>query len=117
MKAAFWQRGEVIDYKNTTKMTIPANTVVAIGSRVGVAGGDIPPGEIGALHVCGVFEMPKADEDEIQIGTDVYSTGEGITKSTDNGKTSDEKVVYPLVGYTIEAAAASDTKVKVKLVG
>ena len=76
-----------------------------------------PAGEIGALHVCGVFEMPKADEDEIQIGTDVYSTGEGITKSADNGKTSDEKVVYPLVGYTIEAAAASDTKVKVKLVG
>lgn len=117
MKAAFWQRGDSIDYKNTAKTTIPANTVVAIGSRVGVAGGDIPPGEIGALHVCGVFEMPKADEDEIQIGTDVYSTGEGITKSADNGKTSDEKVVYPSAGYAIETAAASDTKVKVRLVG
>ncbi len=91
MKAAFWQRGEAIDYKNTTKMTIPANTVVAIGSRVGVAGGDIPPGEIGALHVCGVFEMPKADEDEIQIGTDVYSTGEELLKVQTTGRQATKK--------------------------
>lgn len=117
MKAVFWQRGEAIDYKNTTNMTIPANTVVAIGSRVGVAGGDIPPGEIGTLHMNGVFAIPKADEGEIAAGIDVYFAEKGITKSADNGKTSGEKVEYPKAGYLIETAAASDAMAKVKLLG
>lgn len=92
MKAAFWQRGEAIDYTNTTKATIQANTIVTIGSRIGIVGGDILPGEIGALHMNGVFAIPKADEGEIAAGIDVYFTEKGITKSADNGKTSGEKV-------------------------
>lgn len=117
MKAAFWQRGEEIDYTNTTKATIQANTIVTIGSRIGIVGGDILPGEIGALHMNGVFAIPKADEGEIAAGIDVYFTEKGITKSADNGKTSGEKVEYPKAGYLIETAAASDAMAKVKLLG
>lgn len=49
-KAEYWQRGETLDYKNTGTATIEANTVVIFGSRIGVAGTDIMPGEVGSLH-------------------------------------------------------------------
>lgn len=38
MKAAYWQRGEALDYKNTGTEKIEANTVIVLGSRIGVAG-------------------------------------------------------------------------------
>ena len=34
--ATFWQRGETIDRINDTAKTIPANTIQAIGKRIGV---------------------------------------------------------------------------------
>lgn len=70
-KAAYWQRGEALDYVNRTEETIEAGSVIAFGDRVGVAGADIPPGETGSLHVEGVFEVPKG-EGAIEAGTDVY---------------------------------------------
>ena len=53
-KAAYWQRGETLDYKNQTDTRIDANTIIPIGERIGVAGTDILPGELGSLHVTGV---------------------------------------------------------------
>lgn len=70
-RAAYWQRGEAIDYMNTTEEMIWAGTVIAFGGHVGVAATDIPPGEMGALHVEGVFEFPKGEE-AIGPGMDVY---------------------------------------------
>ena len=40
--ATYWQRGEAIDYKNETAAVIPANTLLIVGSVLGVAGMDIP---------------------------------------------------------------------------
>ena len=56
--AVFWQRGEALDYLNSGSTTIEANTIVTYGSRIGVIGCDIAPGEVGSLHVAGVFRMP-----------------------------------------------------------
>ena len=36
-KAAYWQRGEAIDFKNETGSKIEANTVITLGSRIGIA--------------------------------------------------------------------------------
>ncbi|MFR4350569.1 MAG: DUF2190 family protein [Roseburia sp.] len=124
MKAVFWQRGESIDYKNDTQETIPANTVVAIKTRIGVAGGEILPGQTGSLHVCGIFELPKTSKNDIEIGTLVYSDGNGITESAETaaasegtGKEGGGKTANIPAGYVVEKAAAADTVVKVKLLG
>lgn len=115
-KAEYWQRGEVIDYKNGTSAKIEANQIVAFGEHVGVAGAPIEIGETGSLHVFGVFEMPKTSENAISVGATVYFDGEGITEAADDGG-SDEKVAYICAGYATEAAAAADTTIKVKLLG
>ena len=50
-KAAYWQRGETLDYKNNTDTKIEANTVISFGSHIGVAGTDILPGELGGTII------------------------------------------------------------------
>lgn len=116
-KAEYWQRGEVIDFTNSTETKIDANEIVVFGKRLGVAGTPVEPGETGSLHVFGVFEMPKSSTDAIPEGTSVYFDGNGITEAQDNGKTGEEKISYTPAGYATEAAAAADTTIKVKLLG
>ena len=115
-KAEYWQRGEVIDFTNSTETKIDANEIVVFGKRLGVAGTPIEPGETGSLHVFGVFEMPKSSTDAIPEGTSVYFDGNGITEAQDNGKT-EGKISFTPAGYATEAAAAADTTIKVKLLG
>lgn len=115
-KAEYWQRGEAIDYKNTTDTKIEANTIIAFGGHIGVAGTDIIPGELGSLHVTGVFEMPKTANEAIEMGTTVYFDGAGITAEADDGAASDT-VTYPLAGYAVQNALAADTVILVKLCG
>lgn len=118
MKANYWQKGNSIDYKNTTDTKIEAGTVVSLGSRVAIAGADIIPGEVGSLVTEGVFEVPKEVESEIAVGAQVYlgSTGVILTASTTEGEGDDaETTTYTPVGWAVEAAAANATSVKVKI--
>ena len=108
-KATYWQRGETLDYRNITETKIEANTIIPFGSHIGVAGTDILPGELGSLHVAGVFEISKTDAGAIEMGTEVYFDGEGITAMKGDS-------TIP-AGYAAQAAAASDTVILVKLVG
>lgn len=115
-KAAFWQRGETLDYKNDTDTKIEANTVISFGSHIGVAGTDILPGELGSLVVTGVFEIDKTETGAIEMGTTVYFDGTGITTAANDEATSNP-TAYPLAGYAAQAAAAADTVILVKLGG
>ncbi len=115
-KAAYWQRGETLDYKNATETKIEANTIIAFGGHIGVAGTDILPGELGSLHVTGVFEIPKTATEDIEMGETVYFDGTGITNAANDGETSDP-TAYPMAGYAVQAAAAADTVILVKLAG
>lgn len=115
-KAAFWQRGETLDYTNPGTSTIEANTVISFGGHIGIAGTDILPGEVGSLHVTGVFEMPKTATTAIEMGASVYFDGTGITTAANDGATSNP-TAYPLAGYAAQAAAAGDTAILVKLAG
>jgi len=106
-KAAYWQRGEALDYVNAGTEKIEANTVIVLGSRIGVAGMEISPGETGTLHVTGVYSMPKGNV-EISAGADVYySETDGEITTTSDGNVK--------AGFACEAAAASDTAVLVKI--
>ena len=111
--AAFWQRGESLDYKNTGSTTIEANTIVAYGSRIGVIGCEIAPGEVGSLHVTGVFKRPKTGTSAIAAGADVYWDGDGITEADNDGEGT--PTYYPVAGFVASAAAAGDTTVAVKI--
>lgn len=115
-KVEFWQRGEALDYTNVTDALIPANTIVQIGSRIGVTGGSIAPGETGSLHVGGVWEIPKTGTTAIAIGTTVYFDGTGITDAaTDGAQTS--PTAYIEAGYAAASAAAAADTILVKLRG
>ena len=104
--ANFWQRGEALDYINSTENKIAANTIVKIGDRLGVTGCDIAPGAVGSLHVCGVFEMPKTGTSAIAMGQNVYWDGSGITDAAENNTKA---------GYAAAAAAADATKIMVQI--
>lgn len=107
-KAEFWQRGEALDYTNTTNATIEANTIVKIGTRLGVTGTDIEPGKVGSLHVGGVWEIAKTGTNAVEMGQTVYFDGTGIT---------DVKSTNTEAGYAAAPAAASATTILVKLHG
>lgn len=72
--AEYVQRGETMGYKNTTDTPIPCDTVVAVGGRIGVTGGEIKPGELGSLHMVGVFKIPKTGTDAIEMGRAICGT-------------------------------------------
>ncbi|MBQ7655622.1 MAG: DUF2190 family protein [Clostridia bacterium] len=109
-KAAFWQKGESLDYRNSTNAKIEANTIVAYGDRIGVIGCDILPGELGSLFVGGaVFEMPKADTAAIAGGAELYWDGSGITAASGSGTVR--------AGYAAQPADAAAETVLVRLDG
>lgn len=108
--ATYLQRGEALDYRNTTETTIPHGTIVTIGTRIGVTGCDIPPDHLGTIHVCGVFRIKKTGTDAVKLGQALYFDGTGIT-TTESGDTAIE------VGYAAADAEATDETVLVKICG
>lgn len=109
-KANYWQKGDSIDYANTATAAIEANTIVVIGSHIGIAGGEIPAGAVGTLFLEGVFRLPKG-ETEISLGDTLYFDAESGTVTA----TKAEKLFA--VGYAVEAAAAAQAEVLTKLHG
>ena len=108
MKATYYQRGETLDY--TAAKKLEAGDVVSLGSRIGVAAEAIPAGQLGHLHVVGVFAMAKANTEEIKLGTAVYydAEAEAITATADGNTPA---------GYAAADAATNATSVLVKLLG
>lgn len=113
--AAYYQRGESLDYPNSTSSKIAANTVIALTGRIGVTGTDINPGETGSLHMTGVFEIAKTGTSKINMGQAVYFDGTGITDASDDG--GSPATPYTPAGYAAKEAAAADTLILVKLLG
>lgn len=108
MKAEYMQRGEALDYKNTTDAVIPAGSVIPLKTRVGVAGGDIAPGATGSLHVMGVFTMDKASDKEVAMGDALY-----FDEASGN-LTTDAEGNIP-AGYAVADAASADATVQVSI--
>jgi len=108
MKATYWQLGAKIDYSNGTDAKIEANTVVALGNRIGIVGTDIEPGALGSVITEGVFILEKTTKsEEIALGATVYFDGTGATA------TAGESTVP--AGWAIKASSATDPDVYVKL--
>lgn len=106
MKANYCHKGESLDYVNKTEVKIEAGDVLTLGGRIGVAGTDIAPGELGSVHVSGVYELPKKDKAELIVGTVVYLAADGITTTkTDNTP----------AGYVAAVSSAESGSVWVKI--
>lgn len=106
-KAVYWQRGESIDYANSGDAKIEAGTVVELGSLIGVTGCDIAPGEVGSLHIVGVFKFAK--------GSGAINAGAGVVVSASTGKAAAAGANDTANGVAIEAAASDATEVLVKI--
>jgi len=107
-KAIYNSRGEAINYKNISGADIAAGDIVSLTTRIGVAAADIPNGAEGALHVTGVFEMPKSSA-AIDLGAAVYyNAADGTVSATESDIPA---------GYAVSAATANDITVLVKLLG
>ena len=124
--ATYFQRGEAIDYVNSGDSKIAAGTILLFGSRLAVAGCDIPAGEAGSLFVTGVFRMPKeyaASDKALTAGQNVqWDNSNSYIKSAvaqvvgtggDAGKVTTE--ASPVHGFVVEAAASADETVLVKI--
>lgn len=61
--------------------------MVNLATRIGVAGDDIAAGETGAVHVVGVFEMPKATG-AVTVGQALYwdAAAENITTAAGSSR-------------------------------
>ncbi len=120
MKATYWQKGEALDY--FPEENVEAGTVLNIGGRIGVAAANIAAGQLGHVHMVGVFRMDKASSEAIGMGTAVYFDEEAGTvtasafREVTEGETK-KTVSNPLAGYAAASAAAEDTTVLVKLAG
>ena len=106
-KAKYIYRGDSIEYVNATNADIEYGSVVSLGTRIGIAGGNIPAGEVGALHIVGVFELPKAASVEIAQGAAVYF-------NTKNGNVTTTDTDVPC-GWAVAAAGSAGTTVAVKI--
>lgn len=110
MSAKYWQRGETIDY--TATEAVSNGDVVDLATRIGVAGDDIAAGKTGAVHVVGVFEMPKATG-AVTVGQALYwdAAAKNITTAAGSSPANTP------AGWAVAAAGSSDATVLVKLLG
>ena len=91
MKATYWQKGETLDF--TPEENVEAGTVLSIGGRIGVAAADIAAGQLGHVHMVGVFRMDKAKTEAISMGASVYYDEEAgaITAAASRETTEGER--------------------------
>jgi len=108
MTATFVHDGNAIDYTPAADMA--AGDVVVLEDLVGIAKLDIPANTLGALHVTGVFNLPKATggSTAIAAGKKAYwdATNQVVTTTVGTNK---------LLGKTVVAAGDNDAFVRVRL--
>lgn len=108
MKAVYWQKGDSLDFENKTSATIEAGDVIDFKTRIGVAGTEIKPKEVGSVHMIGVFQLPRKSEAEIAMGKEVYLSSDGITATKGSNTPA---------GYAAELSPTEAKTILVKLLG
>lgn len=99
------QPGKALDL--TLGADVESGDIVVAGSLCGVAVTDGKSGDVIAVSVCGVFELPKATG-SIAQGDKLYfdATAKKVTKTVTGNK---------FVGFSTVAVASGDTLVNVLL--
>jgi predicted RecA/RadA family phage recombinase len=109
-KARFIQDGKSIDY--TPSSAVTAGAVVVQGELIGIAKLDMAAGQLGALAVVGIFDVPKATG----AGTDI-AAGAKLYWNAANSRVekTDGTGTHKYMGKAVRAAATTDTTVRVRL--
>ena len=106
MKARYVQRGESIDFTPTAD--VAAGDIVKVGDLIGVAKLDIKAGELGALALCGVYEIATSGS--------AIAAGSLVHVDPATGKVCAEGAAGAVkFGHAVAAVAATDTLVHVRL--
>lgn len=111
MKAIYVQKGDSIDYIPSSEVN--AGDVIVLGANMlGIAKLDIKAGELGALSVAGVYDMPKSTGSGTAIdrGVNLFWDATAQVITTDNNGGANIHV-----GRTILAASDSDATARVRL--
>ena len=106
----FVQEGSAVDY--TPNADVEAGDVVVQNDLVGVTKRRIPANTLGALHVAGVFDFPKATgaSTAIAAGVEVF-----WDVADAEAKTDSETGANKLIGKTVAAAGDNDAEVRVRM--
>lgn len=105
MSTNFIQKGEVLNI--TATKDIVSGELVIIGTIAGVAKTNISAGENGAVHITGVYSLPKANE-AITQGAKVYW-------SNVNHNVTANKTEATMIGVAANNTISSESQVHVLL--
>lgn len=106
-KAIYIQKGDTIDFVNETEKLIESGEIINLSTRIAIAGCDINPKETGTLHLTGIYEMPKNENETIDFGKFVYLNSDGkITLETAEGKNV-------VAGLAVETSQGTTIKVRI----
>ncbi len=110
MTATFKHTGEAIDYTPTSD--VAAGTVVVQGDLVGVTKVPIKAGDLGSLHVAGVFDFPKAtgSGSAIPVGSSLY-----WDEAEQVAKVDSESGANKLIGKSIAEASDDASVVRTRM--
>ncbi len=114
IQATYIQKGDSIDY--TPSAAVAAGDVIVQGSVVAVAKAPIEASTIGAVAVIGVFDVEKSTA-AITAGAKIYWDADGSPYggTVSNGCADATSTNDPVMGFAVEAAAISNTTVRVLL--
>lgn len=106
MSKNFIQEGNVLNY-TPSGADVASGDVIIMGAIAGVAKTDIADGKTGAVHITGVYSLPKASG-AIGQGVKLYwSAANSNVTTTASGNT--------LIGVAAAAALTADASVPVLL--
>ena len=80
MKANFIQRGEAVDF--VPSYDVGAGEIIRFGALLGVVKIPVRTGEYGALHLSGIYDVVKGNE-EVIAGSKIYWNEKEKTATTD----------------------------------
>lgn len=114
IQGVFVQDGSSINY--TPSVAVAAGDVIVQGDVVAVAKAPIDASTVGAIAVSGVFDVVKLTA-AITAGAKIYWDADGLPYggTVSNGCADATSTNDPVMGYAVEAAAISNTTVRVLL--
>ena len=106
MAINYIQEGKALDY-TPSGADVASGDLVIIGTIAGIAKTNIADGKTGAVHICGVFSVPKA--------TGAVTQGAKLYWSSANGNVTTTATRNTLVGVAASAAASGDGSIPLLL--
>lgn len=108
MGAIFKHRGDAIEHTPVADVT--AGDVIVQGELIGVAKIDIKAGQLGALHVTGVFEVPRTTGGVLATGFKLYWDEANARATVD-----DAAGANAYLGKSVKESGDTDPTVLVRL--